>query len=801
MTLRKKVLMFVGMIVLFGLACTYFSLDRILLNRFAQLDERALNADMKNMILTLEHETENLKINMTDYSASNATYDFMTKELMPEPIEHEDAPYIRSKFNDAFFQTNLLHFAALIGTNGQVIYNRFYDVAAGRQTLPPVGMIDSVMANRGALIHFDGEFQSEKGVIATSEGPMLVVSLPVIRSTMEGPIVGALVIGRFLDAMEIERLMILNYSQFSFQLANEVQIPETHANADGSPFIWFDNISNEKVVVHSLVKDVFGNPYLVLSSEKTRNVYNPGQFAVKLYALVLTLIVLFISVGIMVVIDRMILKRMEGLVINFRSITQKQDFTLRISSHGSDEFAQLEKEFNTMMSSLEGSRNLLEKQAIYDPLTLLTNRAYFFNKLESAISKAKEQEVRLAVLFIDLDRFKWVNDTWGHDYGDDLLKVIASRLKEGMEPENTVSRLGGDEFTVLLTNIAGKEAAYLKAHQIHTALASSYSIKGRQFDTTASIGISIYPDDGSTPEELVKYADIAMIKSKESGRNLLSAYSNILLEDLERKIMLEAQLASAMVNNEFHVFYQPIVDAQTLQVVKVEALLRWDHPEIGRISPAEFIPIAESSGAIIALGNWVLNQACSDIKKLREFGYPDLIVTVNVSVMQLEQDQFVEVLSKILSEAQIRTEDIELEITESTTMSQGKAAGALMRLLDLGVKISVDDFGTGYSSLSYLRRYPLHTIKIDKSFISDMTVVDYDRTIAKAIIDLGHHLQLKVVAEGIETEEHFNLLKALGCDEIQGYYISKPLDVESVCEFLKDRSAASESTIAQNNNL
>jgi EAL domain-containing protein (putative c-di-GMP-specific phosphodiesterase class I) len=278
-----------------------------------------------------------------------------------------------------------------------------------------------------------------------------------------------------------------------------------------------------------------------------------------------------------------------------------------------------------------------------------------------------------------------------------------------------------------------------------------------------------------------------MIKSKESGRNHLSAYSSTLLEDLERKIMLETHLASAMVNNEFHVFYQPIVDTQSLQVVKVEALLRWEHPDMGWISPSEFIPIAETSGTIIALGNWVLSQACSDIKKLKLCGHPDLIVTVNVSVLQLEQDQFLEVITKVLQESQIRAEDIELEITESTTMSQGKAAGTLMKLLDLGVKISVDDFGTGYSSLSYLRRFPLHTIKIDKSFIGEMTVVDCDRTISKAIIDLGHHLQLKVVAEGIETEEHFNLLKALGCDEIQGYFVSRPLDFSSICKFLEDR--------------
>ncbi|MGG1519340.1 EAL domain-containing protein [Paenibacillus oryzisoli] len=784
MTLRKKVLIFIGMIVLFGLGCTYFSLDRILLKRFAQLDERALNADMKNMILTVEHETENMKTNMIDYSASNAIYDFMKKIMKSAPIE--DDPYIQNKFNDAFFQTNTIHFAALFGTNGQVGYDRYYDVAAGQQTKPPAGMIDSVLANGGTLIHFNGEFQSKTGIIATSEGPMFVVSLPVIKSTMEGPIQGALVVGRLLDAMEIERLTILNHSPFTFQLAKDLHIPEFHENADGAPIIWMDTISNEKVVVHSLLKDVFGNPYLVLSSEKIRNVYNPGQAAVKLYALVLILIVLLISAGIMIVIDRMILKRMKGLVNNFRSITQKQDFTLRINSQGSDEFAQLEKEFNTMMSSLEGSRNLLEKQAIYDPLTLLPNRAHFFNRLESAIRVAKEQEVPLALLFIDLDRFKWVNDTWGHDCGDELLKVIASRLQEGLEPENTVSRLGGDEFTVLLTKISGKEAAYLKANQIHTALASSYTIKGRQFHTTASIGISIYPDDGSTPEELVKYADIAMIKSKESGRNQLSAYSNRMMEDLERKIILETQLASAMVNNEFHVFYQPIVDAQSLQVVKVEALLRWKHPEMGWISPSEFIPIAETSGIIIPLGNWVLCQACADIIKLKQCGYPDLIVTVNVSVLQLEQDPFLEVISRILSEAQIRAEDIELEITESTTMSQGKAAETLMMLLDLGVKISVDDFGTGYSSLSYLRRYPLHTIKIDKSFINEMTVVDYDRTISKAIIDLGHHLQLKVVAEGIETEEHFNLLRALGCDEIQGYFISKPLDFATMCKFLQN---------------
>ncbi|NRF95095.1 EAL domain-containing protein [Paenibacillus frigoriresistens] len=784
MTLRRKVLIFVGMIVLFGLACTYFSLDRILLNRFAQLDDRALRADMQKMVLTFEHETENLKSNMIDYSASNSTYDFMQKITILSRIEND--PYIQNKFNDAFFQTNNIHFIALLGTKNQLIYNRFYDVAAGRQTSPPDGMLNSVLANGGVLIHFEGEFQSKTGVVATREGPMLVVSLPVIKSTMEGPIQGALVVGRYLDAMEIERLTILSHSQFKFQLVEDLQIPAIPENTDGTPFIWLDNISSEKVIVHSLLKDVYGNPYLVLSTEKTRDVYNPGQFAVKLYALVLTLIVLCISIGIMIVIDRMILKRIEGLVINFRSITRKQDFTLRICSQGADEFAQLEKEFNTMMSSLEGSRNLLEQQANYDPLTLLPNRALFFNKLESAIKEAKAKEMRLAVLFIDLDRFKWVNDTWGHDHGDDLLKVIATRLQEGMEAENTVSRLGGDEFTVLLTKISGKEAAYLKANQIHTALASSYLLKGRQFHTTASIGISIYPDDGSTPEELVKYADIAMIKSKESGRNHLSAYSNVLLEDLERKIMLETQLASALFNDEFHVFYQPIVDAQSLQIVKVEALLRWEHPVLGWISPSEFIPIAETSGAIITLGNWVLSRACSDIKKLKQSGHPDLIVTVNVSVLQLEQDQFLEDISSILQDAEIRTEDIELEITESVTMSQGKAAEELMKLLDLGVRISVDDFGTGYSSLSYLRRFPLHTIKIDKSFIAEMTVVDFDRTISKAIIDLGHHLQLKVVAEGIETEEHFNLLKALGCDEIQGYYISRPLDFSSICKFFED---------------
>ena len=417
----------------------------------------------------------------------------------------------------------------------------------------------------------------------------------------------------------------------------------------------------------------------------------------------------------------------------------------------------------------------LEFQARHDALTGLANRNLLTERLERAISNARHGNTELWVVFVDLDRFKFVNDTLGHEAGDALLKVLAERLKLAVREADTVARMGGDEFVLVLPEGSSREASLKVIADIMDAIAMPLMIRSYEFFLTCSIGIAAYPSDGGTAQTLTKHADIAMYRAKELGRNTYQFYTSAMSERTLARLEIEADLRHALERGEMTLHYQAQIDLARANIFGMEALLRWNHPLHGMIAPSRFIALAEEMGLIIPIGAWVLRTACEQTRAWHQAGLGQLRVAVNLSPRQFTQQGLARSIAAILSETGLEARFLELELTESMIMTDVDATVTILRdLKQLGVQIAIDDFGTGYSSLSYLRRFPLDVLKIDQSFVADITVGDDGAAIVRSIISLAHSLRLKVIAEGVETGEQLAYLRQHGCDHAQGYMISRP---------------------------
>jgi diguanylate cyclase (GGDEF)-like protein/PAS domain S-box-containing protein len=423
--------------------------------------------------------------------------------------------------------------------------------------------------------------------------------------------------------------------------------------------------------------------------------------------------------------------------------------------------------------------------AYHDALTNLPNRLLFKDRLTVAISHAQRDGTHLAVLFLDLDRFKVINDSLGHNIGDQLLQAVAARVQACVRDSDTVARLGGDEFTVLLPRLNRSEDAAPVATKIIEAIRYPFHIEGREFFITTSIGISLFPDDGNDAETLIKNADTAMYQAKEVGRDNYQLFNAIVNAKALQRIALEHGLRKALASEEFRVYYQPIFDLRSGSVTGMEALLRWTHPELGAIPPSTFIPLAEATGIMIPIGTWALREACRQAKEWHDAGHKTLSLAVNLSVTQLQQADLVDRVRTILAETGFPAKFLELEITESSAMQSPETSiRMLYELKRLGLGISLDDFGTGHSSLSYLKRFPIDTLKIDQSFVRDIIEDPDTAAIVTAIIAMAHSLRLKVIAEGVEFTEQANFLRRHACDQMQGYLITPPVPGSEFLDFI-----------------
>jgi diguanylate cyclase (GGDEF)-like protein/PAS domain S-box-containing protein len=435
------------------------------------------------------------------------------------------------------------------------------------------------------------------------------------------------------------------------------------------------------------------------------------------------------------------------------------------------------------ISSLKENEEHIRHLAYYDPLTNLPNRRLFIDRLSVALAHAHRNQGKLAVMFIDLDRFKRINDSLGHSVGDSLLQETASRLLDAVREDDTVARMGGDEFIILLSEVAEMEHVIACARRITEAMGQPIAAGEQELLVSCSIGISIYPDDGSDGEALVKNADTAMYRAKDAGRNNYQLYSPAMNARSLEHLAMELSLHKALERDELEVHYQPLFRAGDGQLVGAEALLRWNHPVLGRVSPADFIPLAEETGLIVPIGEFVLRQVCKQLHQWKNRGLGDINVAVNISVCQFHHKDFLHHVYELLEEAAVDTSMLTFELTESMLMKDAVEGIRIMEALrKMGIGLSVDDFGTGYSSLSYLRRFPINKLKIDRSFIRDIGVNKQGAAIVSAVINLGHSLDLEVVAEGVEEEEQLSFLQQHDCDVIQGFYYSPAVDADTFAE-------------------
>ena len=472
-------------------------------------------------------------------------------------------------------------------------------------------------------------------------------------------------------------------------------------------------------------------------------------------------------------------------------------FEARLVATGADEVLGLVRDISERKRTEEQIRRL----AYCDSLTGIPNRQAFLETLERELVRSKEHDKKFAVLFMDLDAFKRINDTLGHDVGDHLLKVVSERLRETIRPSDLVlraehefesssggsnlARLGGDEFTILIPDLERVEDALNVAHRVKEAMRRPFMIEGHEIFVTASIGISLYPEDGEDCNSLLKYADTAMYHAKNCGKNNAKLYSSSLTMEIMSHVKMEVGLRKALQNNELYLLYQPQIDVPSTQIVGVEALIRWRHPERGIISPTEFIPLAEETGLIVPIGEWVLRTACNQAKAWQSDSGRAIRMAVNLSAKQFKDENLMQIVLSALADTGLDARLLELELTEGTLMDDARATMVtLEQLRGIGVYLSIDDFGTGYSSMNYLKRFDVRALKIDKSFIAGLPQDTENAAITRAIIAMAHGLKMVVVAEGVETDEQLLMLEEYGCDMAQGYFLGHPSPHDTITAML-----------------
>ncbi|WP_244883627.1 putative bifunctional diguanylate cyclase/phosphodiesterase [Variovorax paradoxus] len=510
----------------------------------------------------------------------------------------------------------------------------------------------------------------------------------------------------------------------------------------------------------------------------------------------LVALAILLSAAAATVVSRRITGSIARLVA-FSGRVAAGDFSARTPQGHADEFGILASAMNQMAESIENSNALLESsadtlkhQATHDPLTGLPNRALLEDRLRQAISYADRYGRLMTVVFINLDGFKRINDSLGRKGGDELLKVMAERMARCLRSVDTVVRTGGDEFVIILYDQPGDGTDIAPAlRKLLETIAQPARIGSQAVQLTGSMGVATYPADGADADALFMNADAAMSHAKASGRNNFEFYAAEMSGAIRDELALREGLRHAVARSEFHLAYQPQLDMESGRVTGVEALIRWQHPERGLVSPAQFIPLAEETGLIVPIGEWVLRTACFQNKAWQDAGLPPFIVSVNVSARQFRERTLIAQVSLALRDSGLEPRLLELELTESLVMEDlDKALQSMKALRAMGVQLSIDDFGTGYSSLSALKRFPIARLKIDQSFVRDIPGDEEDKAIAKTIIALGHELNLKVIAEGVETEQQLEFLRAHGCDEMQGYLFSRPVPPAELAALVRMRA-------------
>ncbi|HEU5281932.1 MAG TPA: EAL domain-containing protein [Gammaproteobacteria bacterium] len=816
MKLRNKVLIATSAAWLLFLGVTYIGSKTILIHSFLSLEQDRADRDLGRVDQALDQVNYALFTFTSDWTHWNDLYDYIG-EKKPE--------FVPDNLNMTAFVNSHVNLITFWNNQGKLVVGSAVDTDNQKIISFPSGL-EKYVYPKSLLLSYDDPNKEVRGYVLTDRGIMLVASSSITDGDKLLPPMGASLFGRNLDQALVNKIAETTKVDVSLFLKPEIEksksLSEIFNRIAKTNKHYSEPINDTLLEGYTLIRDINNEPIGMFRMKTPRAIYGTGVRAVNYYLSTFMVLAVIFSLFMLWLLRKLIISRLEKLDHQVAKISETHAIDQRVEASGNDELSSVATAINHMLDIIQVSQEQLEHRveertlelqktneqlqeeiterksvereliihkehlvrlAHYDNLTSLPNRVFFNEILNKAISHASRNDKVLAILFIDLDRFKTINDALGHTVGDLVLKEMSARFSNLLRSGDILARLGGDEFIVLLNDIGDMQQAAAVATKVLTSSSQPVLVESHEFFITASIGISVFPNDGHSLEDLQKNADMAMYKSKRNGGGVFHFYSHEMDTAANEHIRLEAALRKGIQNNELILHYQPQLDLKDGKIKRVEALIRWESPELGLVNPGAFIPLAEETGLIMPIGEWALHEACRTAKAWIDAGYEPISVAVNVSPKQFRYQDIASIAKEALTKTGLPPECLEVEITETAVMDNVEnAIEKLKSLRDMGIHISVDDFGTGYTSISYLKQYPINTLKIDQAFIKGIPRNQHDVGITTAVIALGHNLGLEIVAEGVETIEQMQFLSEHGCDFIQGYYISRPLPANKIGE-------------------
>ncbi|MGL6014997.1 MAG: bifunctional diguanylate cyclase/phosphodiesterase [Selenomonadaceae bacterium] len=827
-SIRIRIIKIMAMMFIAVAAAVYLILNTVMLNQINMLEKRYTEEHLLRAKHLLEEEGLHLAAVVFDWAVWDPSYAY---------IRDQNESFVETNLGVSTYENLKLTAIAFVDEQGVCVYAKEYDRERGVIRPASAAFIDALQTS--PIIHNGDPAYRVQGLLMLPGRPLLIAACPILPSETDQPVRGHLIMGTDYDADKISqmaKMLNVNLSVYSLEAAAKGSVPLLADLSDVVQVIPEEN----KVAGTTVLSDVYGDPALRLRIEIPREIHEIGSRGLEITLMLVIGIFILFAIWTLTFLDKSVLRRLSNLSEEIRKIGQDRIFSNRLRAQPvQDELTAVTDEINSMLGELESGQiqlaaseqglkkandelerrvwertvelveaneNLqkgiveraktqekMEYIAYHDSMTGLPNRLLFSQLLSEAVYDASRAGKMLAVLFLDIDSFKMINDTMGHAVGDQLLQEVAERLTNSLRREDVVARFGGDEFIILISRMEDVKCIELIAEKLLSSFYQPFTLNDQDCFMTTSIGIAIYPMDGRTADQLIKNADIAMYKAKENGKNQYVLCTPHMRNIVSEMMRLSNKLYRAMERQQLEVYYQPQVDCQTGGITGMEALLRWNHPELGMVSPAKFIPLAEQTGLVIPIGEWILRTACTQAKQWQEEGLDRVKLGVNLSLKQFQNHDIVAQVRGILAETRLEAEYLELEVTEGIAM-EGKEY--ILKMLNtfkaMGIQIAIDDFGTDYSSLRYIKDLPASRLKIAMNFIQGIGVepdglLNKDEALTKAIIVLAKSLGIKVIAEGVETEKQLHFLQQWGCDEIQGYYFFAPLSAKAMGDLLRER--------------
>lgn len=753
-----KLFAVISLVSLTLIAFLYMFSKTFLLQSFTDIEIDKAHTDAKVVLNYIQNDLYTMNTMNIDYAGWDDTYNY---------LKNRNADYISSNFGDTTaMKKTKTSFVYITDRLGNIVYKKNIQDDVNKNFTEVLAK--TINLNISKLLS-NPNTKNIEGIVAYGKIPVLISVERITKNDGSGDSPGFFIFAKYYDKDVIDEINKSTELKTDLVVYNKNLILTNSSLKKGT----FVNVTNKNFITsYGLINNVSSEPSFFVKVTAQRNIFIKAINTMNLYLLILIMALMLFSLSIIMLIHIFVVKKIK--IIN--SIVDKVNTSLEefpvISLKGSDEISELASKFNNMFHRLKKSDRIIVSLANYDALTGLANR----KKLLESISELIENEdENLAFFFIALDKFKTINDGFGHEVGDVILAKVAERLEQNTRFSDIVSRIGGDEFIVIIRDLKCSSSAIEIAEKLVKILSDAFTYNNSLLYIGASVGISLFPEHGTDAETLIKNADLAMYEAKKSGGHLYMLYDNIMNDNNIHMLETEKNLKNAMENNEFITYYQPIIDLQSMKVLSSEALIRWKREE-KLIPPIQFISIAKKIGKMVEIDNWMLSNACAQCKKWQNLGAENFSISVNTSYKQLIESNFVETVMNILDAESLEPMYLNIEITEGEAMEDiDLIIKVLLDLKSKGIKISMDDFGTGYSSLSWLSKLPVNTIKIDRSLITNLDSNSKNIAIIKAILAVASSLNIKVIAEGVETKTEFDTLKELNCDYIQGYLIGKPM--------------------------